>query len=269
MTKDKNTLPIGIFDSGIGGLTVVKEITKRLPNEDIVYLGDTARVPYGTKSSDTVIAYSKSNADFLISQGVKLLVIACNTASAFALGSLKELLDIPVIGVLEPGAKKAVKTTINNTIGVIGTPSTIKSAAYTKEINRLNPDTRVFSQPCPLFVPLAEEGWVDDPVSEQIAERYLSNLIKNNIDTLILGCTHYPLLKSMIQKVAGNDITLVDSAEEVSMEIDQTLKSIGILNETENKGNKHFYLTDVSDTFVSIASTFLGESIEKIEHVDL
>ncbi len=267
---DKNSsLPIGIFDSGIGGLTVVKEVIRQLPSENIIYLGDTARVPYGTKSSKTVITYSQSNSKFLISKGIKLLVIACNTASAVAIQSLRWDLDISVLGVLEPGARKAVNTTNNNKVGVIGTPSTIKSGAYKKSIENINPDIQVYSQPCPLFVPLAEEGWLDDKISEQIANRYLESLNKSGIDTLILGCTHYPLLKDLIQKVVGEDIKLVDSAEETAQEIKRTLLEINLLNKNKSNSKKEFYLTDTSDTFVSIAGNFLGEKINKLQLIDI
>ncbi len=262
-------MPIGIFDSGIGGLTVVKEIRKKLPCENIIYLGDTARVPYGTKSSETVISYSRSNAQFLTSQGIKLLVVACNTASAFALESLRSGLNIPVLGVLEPGAAKAVSTTKSSLVGVIGTPSTIKSGAYTNAINSIDPNIKVYSKPCPLFVPLAEEGWTDDPVSEQIAARYLEPIIKENIDTLILGCTHYPLLKNLIQRVAGDIITLIDSAEQVSLQIERTLSELNMENKDNHYSSKEFYLTDVSDTFISIAGNFLGEKIKDIQHIDI
>ena len=269
MNQNNKTLPIGIFDSGIGGLTVVKEVIRQLPNEDIVYLGDTARVPYGTKSSKTVISYSQSNAQFLTSKGIKLLVIACNTASAVALQSLRWDLDIPVIGVLEPGARKAVSSTRNKIVGVIGTPSTIKSEAYKKAIENINPDIKVYSTKCPLFVPLAEEGWLDDSISEQIANRYLQSVIREGIDTLILGCTHYPLLKNLIQKVVGNNINLVDSAQQVALEIERTLSESNLENQTNLNSKKEFYLTDISDTFVSIAANFLGEEINHIQHIDI
>lgn len=269
MNNQKQQLPIGIFDSGIGGLTVVKEIRKRLPNENIIYLGDTARVPYGTKSSSTVISYSLGNAAFLSSHNIKLLVVACNTASAFALDSLKSTLDIPVIGVLEPGALKAVETTRNNVLGVIGTPSTIKSEAYREAVNKIGPNITVHTKSCPLFVPLAEEGWIDDPISEQVAVRYLKPLINKKIDTLILGCTHYPLLKKLIQRVVGDDIKLVDSAEQVTTQTLSILEELGIKNPENKSGNKQFYLTDVSDSFLSIAASFLGEQVSGIKQIDI
>jgi glutamate racemase len=267
--KKKISLPIGIFDSGIGGLTVAKEIIKLLPFENIIYLGDTARVPYGTKSSKTVIAYSHSNSKFLLSKGIKLLVIACNTASAVALQSLRWDLEVPVIGVLEPGARKAVKTTVNNTVGVIGTPSTIKSNAYKKAIENINPDIKVYSKSCPLFVPLAEEGWTEDLISELIADKYLSQLTKYNIDTLILGCTHYPLLKTIIEKTVGRDVGLIDSAEETAKEVERTLTNSKLINKENSNPHKQYFLTDTSDTFISIAGNFLGEKIKKVEQVDI
>ncbi|MGH7885554.1 MAG: glutamate racemase, partial [Thermodesulfobacteriota bacterium] len=210
-TESLKEKSIGIFDSGIGGLTVAKEIIKHLPYENIVYLGDTARVPYGTKSRETVIKYAESNSRFLLSKGIKLLVVACNTASAYAIKALEAQLTIPVVGVIRPGAKKAVESTKNGRIGVIGTPSTIKSNAYPKVINKINPDITVFSKACPLFVPLAEEGWLQNDIARNVALEYLSELKKFDIDTLILGCTHYPLLKETIGEVIGKDVVLIDS----------------------------------------------------------
>jgi glutamate racemase len=203
MTQDTNSAPVGVFDSGIGGLTVVREIIKRLPRENIIYLGDTARVPYGTKSSRTVVTYSRHNARFLVSKGIKMLVVACNTSSAVSLPSLSGELYIPVIGVIEPGAKKAAQVTKSKKAGVIGTPSTIKSSAYKKALEAVSPDIEVYSKACPLFVPLAEEGWTAGEVSELIAKEYLIPLKAHDIDVLVLGCTHYPLLKNTIKKVMG------------------------------------------------------------------
>jgi glutamate racemase len=263
------TSPIGVFDSGIGGLTVVREIVKLLPYENLIYLGDTARVPYGTKSSKTVITYSQSNASFLLSKGIKLLVVACNTASAVALPSLRWDFDIPIIGVIEPGARKAVRTTKTGRVGVIGTPSTVKSNAYKKAMENIAPEVSVYSKACPLFVPLAEEGWTDGEITELTARRYLEDFKESGIDVLILGCTHYPLLKQTIQKVVGDKITLVDSAEETALEIKRVLEE----NETANKNigasRSEFYLTDVSETFISIAGRFLGEDIQEVQQIDL
>jgi len=269
MNNDIKNAPIGVFDSGIGGLTVVKELIRSLPGEDIVYLGDTARVPYGTKSGRTVIAYSHSNTEFLISKVIKLLVVACNTASSVSLPSLKSEFDIPVIGVIEPGAKKAVSVTKTGKIGIIGTPSTINSGAYKSAIENLNPEIEVFSKACPLFVPLADEGWTEGEIIERIAEQYLTPIKETGIDVLVLGCTHYPLLKATIQKIMGNQITLVDSAEETASQIKDILDKEDILNEKTSLSKREFYLTDVSDTFLSVAGRFLGEKIDKIEMVDI
>jgi len=261
--------PIGVFDSGIGGLTVVKELIKSLPGEDIIYLGDTARVPYGTKSGRTVIAYSHSNTEFLISKGIKLLVVACNTASSVSLPSLNSEFDIPVIGVIEPGAKKAVSVTKVGKIGVIGTPSTINSSAYKSAIENLNPEIEVFSKACPLFVPLADEGWTEGEIIERIAEQYLTPLKETGIDVLVLGCTHYPLLKTTIRKIMGENITLVDSAQQTAFQIKNILNKEDLLNKKTSQSKREFYLTDVSDTFLSVAARFLGEKIDKIEMVDI
>ncbi|MGH7802436.1 MAG: glutamate racemase [Thermodesulfobacteriota bacterium] len=263
------SLPIGVFDSGIGGLTVLREIIKKLPNENFIYLGDTARVPYGTKSSQTVIRYSQSNSRFLISTGIKHLVVACNTASAVALPSLRWDFEIPIIGVIEPGARKAVRVTKTGKVGVIGTSSTIKSNAYKKAVENIAPEIKIYSKACPLFVPLAEEGWIDGKIAELTANKYLEPLKESGIDVLILGCTHYPLLKSTIQKVIGDEVVLVDSAEETALEIERTLKENGISNGSSSSYKREFYLTDVSETFISIAGRFLGDSIEKVEQVDI
>jgi glutamate racemase len=269
MTKDMKSAPIGVFDSGIGGLTVVREIIRRLPRENIIYLGDTARVPYGTKSSRTVAAYSLNNARFLRSKGIKMLVVACNTSSAVSLPSLSGELDIPVIGVIEPGARKAAVTTKSGRVGVIGTPSTIKSSAYKKALEAASPGIEVYSKACPLFVPLADEGWTEGEVSELVAKEYLAPLKEHDIDVLVLGCTHYPLLKRTIQKVLGGGVTLVDSAEETAKEIERVLGERDLLNSGSGTPSREYYLTDVSDTFVSVAGRFLGEKIESIEMVDI
>jgi len=261
--------PIGVFDSGIGGLTVLREIQRLLPNENFIYLGDTARVPYGTKSSKTVITYSQSNSRFLISKGIKLLVVACNTASAVALPSLRWDFEIPIIGVIEPGARKAASITRSGKVGVIGTPSTIKSNAYNKALENISPEIKIYSKSCPLFVPLAEEGWTEGEIAELTAKTYLEPLRKTGIDVLILGCTHYPILKSTIQKILGNNITLVDSAEETALEIKRTLNDNQSLNGNSAQTQKEFYLTDVSDSFIKIARRFLGKEIEHIQQIDL
>lgn len=269
MTNNIKNAPIGVFDSGIGGLTVAKELIKALPGEDIIYLGDTARVPYGTKSERTVITYSRSNAGFLISKGIKLLVVACNTASSVSIPTLNSEYEIPVIGVIEPGAKKASSVTITGKVGVIGTPSTIGSSAYTKAIHNIDSGIEVFTKACPLFVPLADEGRTEGEIVERIAEDYLTPLKESGIDVLVLGCTHYPLLKNTLQKVMGDNIKLVDSAEETAVQIKSLLSKNNILNDENRESKKQFYLTDVSETFISVAGRFLGEKINTIEMVDI
>ena len=257
--------PIGIFDSGVGGLTVFKEIRKRFPFEDIIYFGDTARVPYGPKSRNTVIEYSIQNARFLIQQGAKIIVVACNTSSATALTQLQKLLPIPVLGVIEPGALSAVKNSSNKRIGVIGTEGTIRSQAYSSAISKLDKNCNVFSKPCPLFVPLAEEGWEDHEVTQLTIKEYLTSLLQNDIDTLVLGCTHYPILKSSIQKFVGNKITLVDSAEAVTDKLDEILPN----RESNKIGEDRFYVSDNEEKFNHIASKILDIEIDKLIKVKL
>ena len=261
---------IGIFDSGIGGLTVSKEIMNLLCEENIVYLGDTARVPYGTKSRRTVKKYVESTTNFLLSKNIKLLVVACNTASAYAIEMLKENLEIPVVGVVEPGAKRASELTANGKIGVIGTQATIKSGSYEKKLREVcSSPIEIYSKPCPLFVPLAEEGWENDETAVLIAEKYLGDIRESGIDVLILGCTHYPILKNTIAGVMGKEIRLVDSAEETAKQTENILRTQGLLREDGKAREMSFYLTDDSETFTSIASRFLGRPMEKAEVVDI
>ncbi|MCY4261898.1 MAG: glutamate racemase [Candidatus Dadabacteria bacterium] len=270
MQKGKKNEAIGIFDSGIGGLTVSKEIINLLSGEDIVYLGDTARVPYGTKSGRTVRKYVESTTNFLLSKNIKLLVVACNTASAYAIEMLKETLEIPIVGVVEPGAKRASELTINGKIGVIGTQATIKSGSYEKKLRDIcSSPIKIYSKSCPLFVPLAEEGWENEETSALIAEKYLGELRESGIDVLILGCTHYPLLKNTIAGVMGKGIRLVDSAEETAKQTENILRSQGLLRKDGKAQQMSFYLTDDSETFTSIASRFLGRPMEKTEVVDI
>ncbi|MBI5092175.1 MAG: glutamate racemase [Candidatus Hydrogenedentes bacterium] len=258
---------IGIFDSGVGGLTVVRQIAERLPAERIVYLGDTARVPYGTKSAETVIRYARACASVLLKRGIKMLVVACNTASAHALAALRDELAIPVLGVIEPGAHQAVQTTKSGRIGVIGTSGTISSGAYQNAIHALNSAAQVFVQPCPLFVPLVEEGWTEGPIPKQIASAYLAGLLEHNIDTLVLGCTHYPLLKNVIGEVAGPRVTLVDSAESVADVVAETLQCMGATAEGLSSGNT-FLVSDAPESFDRVGGRFLGRGIDKVEWVD-
>ncbi len=261
---------IGIFDSGIGGLTVSREIMNILPSEHVVYLGDTARVPYGTKSRRTVRKYVESTTGFLLSKNVKTLVVACNTASAYAVETLRENLDIPVVGVVEPGAKKAAGATVNGKIGIIGTQATVRSGAYEKKLRELGPaGLEIRSKPCPLFVPLAEEGWENDETALLVAEKYLAELRESAVDVLILGCTHYPLLKNTIAGVMGNGVALVDSAEETARETRRVLAERELLRDGGAERKTSFYLTDDSDAFTSVASRFLGRPVEKTEVVDI
>ena len=270
MKEERKNQAIGIFDSGIGGLTVSKEIMNLLCEENIVYLGDTARVPYGTKSGRTVRKYVESTTNFLLSKNIKLLVVACNTASAYAIEMLKENLEIPVVGVVEPGAKRASELTVNGKIGVIGTHATIKSGSYEKKLREIcSFPIEIYSKPCPLFVPLAEEGWENDETAALIAEKYLGDLRQSEIDVLILGCTHYPILKNTIAGVMGEGIRLVDSAEETAKQTENILRIQGLLREDGKAREMSFYLTDDSETFTSIASRFLGRPMERAEVVDI
>jgi len=257
--------PIGIFDSGVGGLTVFKEIRKCFPYEDIVYFGDTARVPYGPKSKNTVIDYSIQNARFLTQCGAKIIVVACNTSSAVAVEQLKNNFSVPVIGVIEPGAIAAVAATSNNKIGVIGTDGTIRSKAYSKAISALSPTSKIFSKSCPLFVSLVEEGWENHKVTELIIEEYLSSLLDNDIDTIVLGCTHYPILKSAIKKTIGSHIKLVDSAEVISAELNKILPAA----EEDIIGTDKFFVSDNEEKFRKIASQILNRDTESLMNVKL
>ncbi|HAV43124.1 TPA: glutamate racemase [bacterium] len=258
------TLPIGIFDSGVGGLTVVAEVIKELPLEDVVYFGDIARTPYGSKSKETVIKFSREITHFLVDQGAKLIIIACNTASSVALDLLKGEFDRPIIGVIQAGVSTALQVTRNNRVGVIGTSTTIVSGSYVNELKRLNPNLTVISQACPLFVPLVEEGWVNHKVTTLVAEEYLSPLKDNKIDTLILGCTHYPFLKPIIQKVLGEGVVLVNSATEMARITRKTLKEEGLLREENSDVTYKFYLSDTSANFIKLGERLLGEKMRVI-----
>lgn len=260
---------IGIFDSGVGGLTVLKEIVRALPQEDTVYLGDTARVPYGTKSPETVIRYSLQIARYLLGRDIKLLVVACNTASAVALAALEQELSIPIVGVIEPGARAACRATTKGKVGVIGTAATIGSSAYTKAIKRINPDIEVVTRPCPLFVPLAEEGWVDNEVARLTARLYLEDLKEQGVDTLVLGCTHYPILKEVIAQAMGPGVTLVDSAEQTALTVAGILAERQLLRPAGEKGNHHYYVTDIPAGFIRVGNRFLGGRLGDVYQVDL
>ncbi len=268
--KSAGTLgrPIGIFDSGIGGLTVLKEIRREIPNEDIVYFGDTAHVPYGTKSKETITRFSVDNIRFLKSFDVKIAVVACNTASSLSLDALKEKFSLPIIGVIEPGAKQALTRTKKRRIGVIGTKATIGSGAYETCLKRLDPAVKVYSQSCPLFVPLVEEGWLDGEVVKKVAHVYLDGLKAFGIDTLILGCTHYPLLSSMIQRTIGEKVQLVNSAEETAKEARQLLRKLDLAAPKKTKSQEtRFYVSDEPEQFRVLGERFLGRSIASVAKV--
>ena len=260
---------IGIFDSGVGGLTVLKEVVKALPQEDIIYFGDTARFPYGTKSPETVVRYSLEIASFLVKRDIKLLVVACNTASAVSLESLQSHLSIPIVGVIEPGARRAVSATRSGKVGVIGTEGTIRSSAYAKAIKRLNPAVEVITRACPLFVPLAEEGWTDNEVARLTARTYLGGLKDEGIDTLVLGCTHYPILKGTIAEVMGPGIQLVDSAEETARSVAEILRDNGLLRPSAERGNHHYFVTDVPAGFVRVGNRLLGGRLGDVYQINL
>ncbi len=264
-----SSAPIGVFDSGIGGLTVFRELIRLLPNESIIYFGDTARVPYGPKSPDTVLRYSEEIAGFLEKQGVKALVVACNTATAHAVPALKLTMKIPVIGVIEPGARAAAGATRSGSIGVIGTEGTIRSRAYESAILQLLPDARISAAACPLFVPLVEEGWLETEATSLIAQEYLTPLRDAHIDTLVLGCTHYPLLKRAIGTVAGREVRLIDSAAETAAETAQILRGQKLLADSTTPARYRFIASDAPETFLRMGQRFLGAAIERVETITL
>ena len=257
--------PIGIFDSGVGGLTVFSEVERALPGEEIVYFGDTARVPYGTKSKETVTKFSVENVEFLMKHNVKLILVACNTASSLSLDFLKRCFKVPLIGVIEPGARNAVNLTKNNRIGVVGTSATIISGAYEKAVKKINRRIAVYSQSCPLFVPLVEEGWIDERVTCEVASIYLKGLKSEGVDTLILGCTHYPLLKDVIRKFMGGKISLVDSGGEVAKEARSILDASGLLNEDPGKKKHKFFVSDEPGPFIRLSERFLKREMKCVK----
>ena len=257
--------PIGIFDSGVGGLTVYKAIRSAFPKEDLIYFGDTARVPYGPKSHNTIIEYSVQNARFLLQKGIKILIVACNTSSAVALQDLEALTDIPIIGVIGPGAEMAAKLTRSKKIGVIGTEGTVRSEAYSRAISEILPEAEVFSQACPLFVPLVEEGWLEHPTTRQIVHEYLDPYKEVDIDTLVLGCTHYPLLKEMIGEVLGPKVSLVDSADAIA----NYLRSLLPMDNDGLGGTDKFFVSDNEHKFAQIAGRILGTEPSQLHRVRL
>ena len=260
---------IGTFDSGVGGLTVLRELHRQLPREELVYLGDTARVPYGTKSPQTVARYAREAARFLVGQRVKLLVVACNTASAVALDDLAAVHRLPVVGVIEPGARRALEVTRSGRIGVIGTEGTIRSGAYERALRAGNPAVEVCAAPCPLLVPLAEEGWADHPIARLAAAEYLTPLLRQGIDTLVLGCTHYPLLKGTLQEVAGPGVQLIDSAEETAKTVAALLAAQGLERHELAPGPPRYFVTDVAERFERVGGAFLGAPLTAVTTVTL
>lgn len=276
----KQNLPIGIFDSGVGGLTVYRALHNRLPNERFVYLGDTARVPYGTKSLATVERYAIENSQFLAEQGIKLLVVACNTASALALPKIREAIGLDVVGVIGPGGRKAVEITKDcehPKIGVIATEATVQSDAYAEAIRRASDSAEVYQTACPLFVPLAEEMWTNEPETFSIAKKYLQKLIDKDIDTLVLGCTHYPILRDVIQQTVGENVKLIDSGEATADEVANLLKEKNLESTLTNQNRTrrlcddldHFYVTDAAERFARVAERFLGSPPAKLEAIEL
>lgn len=264
--------PIGVFDSGVGGLTVAREIMRQIPNERIVYFGDTARVPYGSKSRETITRFSKQIVRFLRTFQVKTIVVACNTASAYALDELEKETDIPIIGVVKPGAKTAAEVTKNGRIGVIATDATIESQIYTKYIKELNRDVTIYGKACPLFVPLVEEGLWQDPVTDEIAGRYLTELIDIDIDTLILGCTHYPLIRSTLGKIMGDAVTLVNPAYETARELKEMLEQRGLLNQEPpalGANPYQFYVSDSAEKFKRFANSIIKYGILSAKTINI
>ena len=270
--ENRKAAPIGVFDSGIGGLTVTREIMRQLPDENIVYFGDTARVPYGSKSKENIIRFSRQIVRFLKTRHVKAIVVACNTASALALDTLRQETDIPVMGVVEPGARAAVRETRNGKIGVIGTEATIRSEMYTQVIRRMLPDAEVIGNPCPLFVPLVEEGFAKHKIAEEVIDIYLSELRKTDIDTMILGCTHYPLLRSTLRRLMGEDVVLVNPAYETAIELKQLLEERGLERDGAEplQGEKYqFFVSDLAEKFTSFATSILPNEVKETRKIDI
>ncbi|MGL6106366.1 glutamate racemase [Romboutsia sp.] len=263
-----NDRPIGVFDSGLGGLTVLKEIMKILPNENIVYFGDTARVPYGPRSKETVMKYTFQAINFLISKNVKAIVIACNTATARCLKEANEKYDIPILGVIEAGARTAAYSTKNKIVGVIGTEGTIRSKAYNLEIGKIDKDIRIIDKSCPLFVPIVEEGWANTDIASLTAKRYLKELVDENIDSLVLGCTHYPLLKRTIGQIVGEKVKLVNPAKETAKDLKKVLEANSVLRK-DNSGVYEYYVSDIPEKFASIAGEFLKKEIKDIKTIEI
>ena len=271
LIMDKNA-PIGVFDSGVGGLTVAREIMRQIPNERIVYFGDTARVPYGSKSKDNIIKFSRQIIRFLQTENVKAIVIACNTASALALDEMQQEFELPILGVVKPGAKVAVETTVNKRIGLIGTEANIRSGVYTRYIKSLDDEAKVFEKACPLFVPLVEEGWLHDDITLQVASRYLEELKEKDIDTLIMGCTHYPLIRSTIRKVMGDKVNLVNPAYETAIELKNLLERDNLANKCDVDSPSsmyRFYVSDAEEKFKLFANSILPFDITMTKQINI
>ena len=264
---DHRARPIGVFDSGIGGLTVLKALADALPAEDFIYLGDTARLPYGTKSNEVIVRYSRENTEFLLAKGIKMLVVACNTSSAVALDEIARSTVVPVVGVIEPGAQAAVKASRTGTIGVIGTEATIASGAYTRAIQKLRPRAEIYTRACPMLVPLVEEGWTDNDIAERIVAYYLESLKASGIDTLLLGCTHYPLLNAMFARVLGPAVRIVDSATATASAVRQRLKALR-LGGPHGAGTQSFFVTETPDRFVRVGRRFMGPRVESAVRIE-
>ena len=271
LIMDKNA-PIGVFDSGVGGLTVAREIMRQIPNERIVYFGDTARVPYGSKSKDNIIKFSRQIIRFLQTENVKAIVIACNTASALALDEMQQEFDLLILGAVKPGAKVAVETTANKRIGLIGTEANIRSGVYTRYIKSLDDEAKVFEKACPLFVPLVEEGWLHDDITLQVASRYLEELKEKDIDTLIMGCTHYPLIRSTIRKVMGDKVNLVNPAYETAIELKNLLERDNLANKCDVDSPSsmyRFYVSDAEEKFKLFANSILPFDITMTKQINI
>ena len=267
--EKKEEQPIGVFDSGIGGLTVVRALSRRLPHENIVYFGDTARVPYGPKSPQVVREYAAQDVAFLMGHRVKMVVVACNTVSAVALDVVQKIAGVPVVGVIQPGAVAAVRETGRKRIGIIGTLTTVSSQAYAHAIRGIADDVQVFSRACPLFVPLAEEGWIDHPVTRMVAKEYLFPLTLEKIDTLILGCTHYPVLRAAIEAAIGQGVKLVDSGEATALEVERMLQTHALCNSSADRPNLQFYVSDIPSKFAEVGERFLGQTMGRVKRVSI
>ncbi len=257
--------PIGVFDSGLGGLTVFKVLARRMPEESLIYFGDTAHVPYGSKSPEAIARYSSEVARFLAKKGIKLLVVACNTSSAWALPAIRKAANVPVIGVIEPGARAALGVSKGGRVGVIGTEATVRSGAYEKAIKKLKKNARVTAAACPLFVPLVEEGWWNGEITEAVARRYAAPLKAAKVDALILGCTHYPLLKPVLAKVMGARVRLIDSAEETARETESVLCGLGLRAPRGGRGRREFYASDAPERFQRLAGRLLGSGVKTVK----